>query len=66
MRKLSSSLIILSLFLVSLLNTVITQAQTATLISGKVVDAEDQSPIIGAVVALKNSTKGAVTDADAD
>ncbi|TWF44807.1 TonB-linked SusC/RagA family outer membrane protein [Chitinophaga polysaccharea] len=64
MRKLSSLLFILSLFLVSLLNTAITQAQTAGIISGKVVDAEDQSPIIGAVVTLKNSSKGAVTDAE--
>lgn len=64
MRKLSSLLFILSLFLVVLLNTPEIQAQTTGLISGKIVDAEDQSPVIGAVITLKNSSKGAVTDAE--
>ncbi|MEC5147907.1 SusC/RagA family TonB-linked outer membrane protein [Chitinophaga sp. 212800010-3] len=63
MRKLSSLLFISSLFLI-LLNSSTILAQSTRAVSGKVEDAEDHSPIIGAVVTLKNSSKGAVTDAE--
>lgn len=39
------------------------KAQTATTITGKVIDAEDKTPIIGAFVLFNKSSKGTVTDA---
>lgn len=67
MRKLAFLLLFLSPSLsILLLNPAVVQAQTAHTITGKVVDAEDRSPIIGAVVTVKNSKKGAITNVTGD
>jgi TonB-linked SusC/RagA family outer membrane protein len=59
MRKLFTTILIV--LLTQFVQQVSAQNKTIT---GKVVDADDKTPIIGAIVTLKNSSKGAVTDAE--
>jgi len=61
--KLSSVRFLLLLLSLALLGNQQAFSQEVKVITGKVTDAQDQSPISGATVTLKNASKGTVTDA---
>lgn len=63
MRKFSKLVLVAFLFLSLLWHPVRSFSQEVKIVTGKVIDADDNSPIAGATITLKGALKGTVTDA---